>query len=116
MTERKIAPAGALHGESSLPGDKSIPHRYPLLAALARGRSEIENYAPAADCASTLACLEALGVAVRRAGSRVSIDGAGLHGLKPASAPLDAGNSGTTLRLLAGVLAGRTDGGRRRRA
>ena len=106
MTERKIAPAGALHGESSLPGDKSIAHRYALLAALARGRSEIENYAPAADCASTLACLEALGVAVRRAGSRVSIDGAGLHGLKPASAPLDAGNSGTTLRLLAGVLAG----------
>jgi len=106
MTDRKITPARALRGESSLPGDKSISHRYAILSALACGASEIENYAPAADCASTLACLAALGVTVGRDGSRVTIDGAGLHGLKPPGAPLDAGNSGTTLRLLAGVLAG----------
>lgn len=106
MTERKIAPARVLRGESALPGDKSISHRYALLAALARATSRIENYAPAADCASTLACIEGLGVTVERDGSRVSIEGAGLHGLKAPSAPLDAGNSGTTLRLLSGVLAG----------
>jgi 3-phosphoshikimate 1-carboxyvinyltransferase len=106
MTERKIAPACALRGESALPGDKSISHRYALLAALASGASHIENYAPAADCASTLACLEGLGVAIRRDGARVTIQGAGLHGLKAPAAPLDAGNSGTTLRLLSGVLAG----------
>ncbi len=95
-----------MRGESALPGDKSISHRYALLAALASGTSKIENYSFAADCASTLACLDALGVTIRRNGASVTVDGSGLHGFQPPAAPLDAGNSGTTLRLLAGVLAG----------
>jgi 3-phosphoshikimate 1-carboxyvinyltransferase len=106
MTDRKIAPGGALRGETALPGDKSISHRYALLAALAGGKSEIENYASAADCASTLSCLHALGVNLCRDGDRVSIHGSGLEGFQVPRAPLDAGNSGTTLRLLAGILAG----------
>jgi 3-phosphoshikimate 1-carboxyvinyltransferase len=106
MTDRKITPGGALYGEAALPGDKSISHRYALLGALAGGKSEIENYASAADCASTLACLEALGVKICRDGASVAIHGSGLHGFHAPSVALDAGNSGTTLRLLAGILAG----------
>ena len=93
-----------------LPGDKSISHRYAMLAALASGRSEIANYSPAADCASTLGCVENLGAKVERLGAngklRVAVTGAGLEGWKKPRRTLDAQNSGTTLRLLAGLLAG----------
>ncbi len=106
MSEQKITPVRRICGETSLPGDKSISHRYALLAAIARGASTIENYSPAADCASTLGCIEALGARVRRENGHVEIEGDGLDGLRAPAAPLDAGNSGTTLRLLAGVLAG----------
>src|SRR5690242_20410203 len=92
------------------PGDKSISHRYAILAALARGRSEISHYSRAADCQSTLDCLERLGVGVERAGrdgdASVLVTGAGIEGLKGPHRSLDAGNSGTTMRLLTGVLAG----------
>ena len=104
--EREIQPARRVAGTISLPGDKSISHRYALLAALAEGRSTIANYAGGADCASTLGCLGALGVRYRRDGAAVTIDGVGLEGLRPAAGPLDAGNSGTTMRLLSGILAG----------
>ena len=104
--EREIQPARRVAGTISLPGDKSISHRYALLAALAEGRSTIANYAGGADCASTLGCLGALGVRYRRDGAAVTIDGVGLEGLRPAAAALDAGNSGTTMRLLSGILAG----------
>ena len=103
---REIQPARRIAGTIALPGDKSISHRYALLASLAEGRSTIANYATGADCASTLACLHALGVRCKRAGATVTIDGGGLRGLRPAAAPLDAGNSGTTMRLLSGILAG----------
>lgn len=103
---REIQPARRIAGTIALPGDKSISHRYALLASLAEGRSTIANYATGADCASTLACLHALGVRCKRAGATVTIDGGGLRGLCPAAAPLDAGNSGTTMRLLSGILAG----------
>lgn len=93
-----------------LPGDKSISHRYALLAALARGRSEIENYSPAADCASTLACVGKLGAKVEKLKGngqpRLAVTGAGLEGWKRPRRTLDAENSGTTLRLLTGLLAG----------
>jgi 3-phosphoshikimate 1-carboxyvinyltransferase len=108
MSEQKIAPARSICGETSLPGDKSISHRYAMLAAIARGTSTIENYSPAADCASTLGCIQALGARVRRENGRVEIEGDGPSGLREAVAPLDAGNSGTTLRLLSGVLAGQS--------
>jgi 3-phosphoshikimate 1-carboxyvinyltransferase len=100
-------PASAVRGTLRVPGDKSISHRYALLAALASGRSIIGNYAPGADCASTLACLAALGVAIRPTGGRsaVTIDGRGLRGLVAPAAPLDCGNSGSTMRMLAGVVA-----------
>lgn len=108
MADHKIVPARALHGETVIPGDKSISHRYAILAAIAHGTSEIDNYSPAADCASTLGCLEGLGVRVQRKADHVGIGGVGLHGLRAPAAPLDAGNSGTTLRLLSGVLAGQS--------
>jgi 3-phosphoshikimate 1-carboxyvinyltransferase len=103
---KTITPARRLTGSLPVPGDKSISHRYALLAALAQGETEIRNFSPAADCASTLACLRRLGVEMRAEGERVRITGAGLGGLKRSWRALDAGNSGTTMRLLAGVLAG----------
>ena len=107
-----ISPGGPVRGRLRVPGDKSISHRYALLAALADGTSTIRNYAPGADCASTLRCLRALGADIRvepggaGGGATVTIAGRGPGGLRPAAAALDAGNSGTTMRLLAGILAG----------
>ncbi len=89
-----------------MPGDKSISHRYAILAALAEGRSEIQHFSTAQDCRRTLDCLRRLGVPMEVEGDRVRITGVGLGGLRRARRALDAGNSGTTLRLLAGVLAG----------
>lgn len=106
-----IAPGGSVSGVVELPGDKSISHRYALLAALAEGRSEIANYSSAADCRSTLDCLRALGLEI--SGSRdtapvVRILGKGLGGLKPSRRALDAQNSGSTMRMLSGILAGQS--------
>ncbi|HYM24570.1 MAG TPA: 3-phosphoshikimate 1-carboxyvinyltransferase, partial [Vicinamibacterales bacterium] len=102
-----VAPALRVRGRLTVPGDKSICHRYAILAALANGRTTITNFAPGADCRSTLACLSGLGVEIRdeRAGA-VTVMGRGLGGLRSVDRPLDAGNSGTTIRLMAGVLAG----------
>jgi 3-phosphoshikimate 1-carboxyvinyltransferase len=99
-----VAPARRIAGAIRVPGDKSISHRYALLAALADGRSSIRHYAPGADCASTLECLARLGVAIDRS-DVVVIQGRGLRGLQPPTWPLDCGNSGSTMRMLAGVLA-----------
>jgi 3-phosphoshikimate 1-carboxyvinyltransferase len=90
-----------------VPGDKSISHRVAILGAMAEGETRIQNFSSAADCASTLSCLERLGVEIRRDGSSVVIHGKGPGALRAPSVPLDAGNSGSTLRMLAGVLAGR---------
>jgi 3-phosphoshikimate 1-carboxyvinyltransferase len=90
-------------GTLSLPGDKSISHRAAIISALARGETRIANYATSADCASTLACLAALGIGIRREGDSLAITGGQLQ---KADGFLDCGNSGTTMRLLAGVLAG----------
>ena len=110
MAKEKVKPARSISGMIEVPGDKSISHRYAILAALARGRSEISRYSAAADCQSTLDCLQRLGVVVEKNGrdgaARVVISGTGIEGLRQARRPLDAGNSGTTMRLLAGVLAG----------
>jgi 3-phosphoshikimate 1-carboxyvinyltransferase len=104
--ERTLAPARAVRGTVGVPGDKSISHRYAILAALAEGRSEIRNFSSADDCRRTLDCLRALGIAIEVREEVLRITGAGLNGLRAPAAPLDAGNSGTTMRLLAGVLAG----------
>ncbi len=103
--DRVIAPAERLAGVVRLPGDKSISHRYALLASLAEGPSRIANFASGADCGSTLDCLEALGVAIRRENSQVLVEGVGLDGLRRPGRALDAGNSGSTIRMLAGILA-----------
>lgn len=105
-----VRPARRIKGTVGLAGDKSISHRYALLAALATGRSTIAQYSQGADCAATLDCLAGAGVDVRRTrsadrGLTVEIDGRGLRGLRVPAAPLDARNSGTTMRLLSGVLA-----------
>ena len=101
-----IAPARRLRGRLTVPGDKSIAHRYALLGALAEGRSTFTHFSPGADCRSTLACLRALGVEVDEGSDgTVTLLGRGLGQLRSPAGPLDAGNSGTTMRLLAGVLA-----------
>lgn len=101
-----IQPGPPLRGTVRCPGDKSMSHRYAMLAAIALGKSELRNFAGSEDCQSTLRCLRGLGAQIRQETDLVVISGNGLHGLKPAAAPLDAGNSGTTMRLLAGILAG----------
>jgi 3-phosphoshikimate 1-carboxyvinyltransferase len=102
-----VQPAVRAAGRVRVPGDKSISHRYALLAALADGESRISGYSPGADCAATLGCLRDLGVAVRATGpSGWAIAGRGVGGLRAADTPLDAVNSGTTIRLLSGILAG----------
>jgi 3-phosphoshikimate 1-carboxyvinyltransferase len=104
--KRIISPGGSITGAAELPGDKSISHRYAILAALAEGHSELQNYSSSADCRSTLECLRRLGVELDVSQGRVQIKGVGLDGLKAPSRALDAENSGTTMRMLAGVLSG----------
>jgi 3-phosphoshikimate 1-carboxyvinyltransferase len=106
MAKKRIRAAKAFRGVLTLPGDKSISHRSAILAALAEGKSEIFNYSPAADCESTLRCLRGLGVSIEEKGSAVIVEGRGLAGWAKPRKTLDAGNSGTTMRLLAGALAG----------
>ncbi len=102
----KVKPARSLQGIIELPGDKSISHRAAIIAAIADGASRLAGFAASDDCTSTLDCLSSLGVEIRRDGSTVFIDGVGKFGLKQSEKPLDCGNSGTTMRLLGGILAG----------
>src|SRR5687768_16388409 len=102
-----VSPVAAVRGVVPVPGDKSISHRYALLAALADGRTAIAHLAPGADVGSTVACLRGLGVAIEATGpGAITVHGTGRRGLRTPTASLDAGNSGTTMRLLSGVLAG----------
>src|SRR5947208_12452978 len=94
-----ITPARRVHGRLRVPGDKSISHRYAMLAALAEGRSELRNYAPGADCQSTLACLRALGVEITADRDLITLFGRGLRSFRSPAGPLDAGNSGSTMRM-----------------
>lgn len=89
-----------------MPGDKSISHRAAMIAALAEGPSVIHNFSTSEDCAATLACLEKLGVKIEREGTSVRVCGVGLDGLRAPTEALDCGNSGSTMRMLAGILAG----------
>ena len=100
-----IRPARNVSGSLRLPGDKSISHRYAMLAGIAEGKTRLENFSTGADCASTLACLKALGVDWTRNGNAVEIDGRGSK-LHAPVVPLDCGNSGSTMRMLSGILAG----------
>jgi len=102
-----VRPGKGVRGSVSLPGDKSISHRYAMLAGIAEGASRIENYSTGADCASTLGCMRALGVVWERkdASSVVEVQGRGLALAAPHVA-LDCGNSGSTMRMLSGIVAG----------
>ncbi|MCU1329737.1 MAG: 3-phosphoshikimate 1-carboxyvinyltransferase [Bryobacterales bacterium] len=103
--QQTIRPAVRLSGSVMLPGDKSISHRYAMIASLAEGTSVIANYSTGADCHSTLGCVQALGIPFEEEGTTVTIHGRGLHGWSAPAGPLDAGNSGSTIRMMAGLLA-----------
>src|ERR1035441_4292304 len=128
--QRRIAPASSVSGEIGLPGDKSISHRYALIAAIAEGQTRIRNYSTGADCHSTLGCVRALGVEVEGAGTEVACQGEGLDGLggapgggrgaagtefyiegkgtdgpRAAAADPAAGNTGSPIRMPSGILA-----------
>jgi 3-phosphoshikimate 1-carboxyvinyltransferase len=106
-----VHPASSVRGRVRPPGDKSISHRYALLASIAEGPSRIRGYSTGGDCQSTLRCLRGLGVRVRQVGQDtrdgldIEIEGRGLRGLQPPPGFLDAGNSGSTIRMLSGILA-----------
>src|SRR5271169_2749208 len=105
-----VCPARNLRGSVRLPGDKSISHRYAMLAGIAEGPSRLENYSTGADCASTLGCMRSLGVAWERnnkdsADNSIAVQGHGLSLAAPSGA-LDCGNSGSTMRMLSGIVAG----------
>ncbi len=105
MSDRLIRPARNLYGSLRLPGDKSISHRYAMLGTFAEGTSRFTNFSTGADCASTLACMQALGAKVNRLDDH-SVAIAGVAGrVTPANHPLDCGNSGSTMRMIAGLLA-----------
>ena len=103
--QRRISPASWISGAISLPGDKSISHRYAMIAAVAEGETRIHNYSTGADCHSTLGCVRALGIEVEGSGTEFAIRGKGLDGLRRPADDLDAGNSGSTIRMLSGILA-----------
>lgn len=103
--QETITPAAQVGGSIVLPGDKSISHRYGMLAAIAEGTSVIQNYSSGADCHSTLGAVEALGIRVEKDGRTVTVHGQGLDGLRAPAAQLDAGNSGSTIRMMSGILA-----------
>ncbi|MFL6466446.1 MAG: 3-phosphoshikimate 1-carboxyvinyltransferase [Pyrinomonadaceae bacterium] len=100
-----IKPAKSINGDVVLPGDKSISHRAAIIASLAEGDSRIENFSRADDCASTIRCLRQLGVEIEGSENELVIHGVGRYGFRKPAEPLDCGNSGTTMRLLAGLLA-----------
>ena len=97
-----VSPAKSIEGVITLPGDKSISHRYGMLGGIAQGVTTIHNYSTGADCQSTLGCMAALGARVERSEGKVIIHGGALR--EPAG-QLDAGNSGSTIRMLSGILA-----------
>ena len=101
-----ITRSAGLRGELCIPGDKSISHRAIMFGALSNGTTEITNFLQGADCLSTISCFQAMGVDIDNRTDRVLIHGVGLHGLKAPKQMLDVGNSGTTTRLISGILAG----------
>ncbi len=107
-TEMILHKANSLQGEVTIPGDKSISHRAIMLGSLAQGTTEVTNFLQGADCLSTIKCFQEMGVSIENNGTSVLIHGNGLHGLKAPTSTLDVGNSGTTMRLMSGILAGQS--------
>lgn len=103
--QKTVSPAARVSGAIALPGDKSISHRYAMISAIAEGPSRVRNYSTGADCHSTLGCVRALGIEVEGSGTEFTIHGRGLDGLRAPAGDLDAGNSGSTIRMISGILA-----------
>ena len=104
----KFSRSNPLRGELTVPGDKSISHRSVMFGAIADGLTEVTNFLQGADCLSTIHCFRRLGVEIENTGDKILIHGRGLHGLRKPSETLDTGNSGTTTRLLSGILCGQS--------
>ena len=106
MSVRTIAPTRGLKGEVTIPGDKSISHRSIMLGSIALGTTEITHFLEGADCLSTIDCFRKMGVEIERKPSRILVHGKGLRGLTAPASTLNVGNSGTTTRLISGILSG----------
>ena len=105
--EFKLLPGGTITGEARVPGDKSISHRSIMLGALARGTTRVSGFLEGEDALATVAAFRAMGVVIDGpANGEVAIEGVGLNGLQAPGGSLDLGNSGTSIRLLSGLLAG----------
>lgn len=102
----KLTKIEKLQGELSIPGDKSISHRAVMFGALAKGTTHISNFLAGADCLATIDCFRKMGIRIEQEGTNVTVHGKGLHGLKKPKEVLDVGNSGTTTRLISGILSG----------
>lgn len=106
MSVKEIKAMGALKGEVQIPGDKSISHRAVMLGSIARGTTEISHFLSGADCLSTIHCFQKMGIEIEQSKDLVLVHGRGLRGLKAPQGILDTGNSGTTTRLICGILSG----------
>lgn len=106
MSVRTIAPTRGLKGEVTIPGDKSISHRSIMLGSIALGTTEITHFLEGADCLSTIDCFRKMGVEIERKPSSILVHGKGLRGLTAPASTLNVGNSGTTTRLISGILSG----------
>lgn len=106
MSVKEIKAMGALKGEVQIPGDKSISHRAIMLGSIARGTTEISHFLNGADCLSTIHCFQKMGIEIEQSKDLVLVHGRGLRGLKAPQGILDTGNSGTTTRLICGILSG----------
>ncbi len=104
----KFTRANILKGTVTVPGDKSISHRSVMFGALAEGTTRVTNFLQGADCLSTIDCFRRLGIEIENRPDEILIHGKGLHGLQPSASRLDVGNSGTTTRLISGILAGQS--------
>lgn len=102
----EIHTSHGLHGEIEIPGDKSISHRSVMFGALAKGTTEITHFLQGADCLSTIGCFRAMGIEIENTPEKILVHGRGLHGLTAPAGTLDVGNSGTTTRLISGILSG----------
>lgn len=108
MATMEIRPLKKLQGGVTVPGDKSISHRAVMFGALAKGTTEITHFLQGADCLSTIGCFREMGIQIENTPEKILVHGKGLHGLSAPSRTLDVGNSGTTTRLISGILSGQS--------
>ena len=104
----ELCSISGLKGKITVPGDKSVSHRCVMFGSIAEGTTEVQHFLTGADCLATIRCFRSLGIEIEEKETSVIIHGKGLHGLAAPSEMLDTGNSGTTTRLLSGILAGQT--------